>query len=216
MSRGRWGRCGTLARRGRRSLRRRCLRSVGGLRKKARERWAQVFGDDADETFAAWSVARYIRHVAAAGKKELALPMYVEQLAEESAGVSGNDCAGRGLSERWPDDQHDGGVEGGGDFDRSAGSGYLCSEQRAVSRGDARSFIRPDNPLMIPESLGFEPFPGASGYARYLFYAVGDGAIGFANFGLDRVHLDEPLSAEMRRRWRAFDCWVRSIGSWLR
>ena len=24
-----------------------------------------------------------------------------------------------------------------------------------------------DNPLLIPESLGFEPFPGASGYARY-------------------------------------------------
>src|SRR5580700_5463883 len=32
--------------------------------------WSQVFGDDADETFAAWSVSRYINAVAAAGKRE--------------------------------------------------------------------------------------------------------------------------------------------------
>ena len=39
--------------------------------------WAQVFGADADETFAAWSVASYINAVAEAGKRELPLPMYV-------------------------------------------------------------------------------------------------------------------------------------------
>jgi hypothetical protein len=53
-----------------------------------------------------------------------------------------------------------------------------------------RDFHTPNNPLMVPESLGFEPFPGASSYARYLFYAVGQGAIGFGNFGLDRVSPD--------------------------
>jgi hypothetical protein len=62
---------------------------------------------------------------------------------------------------------------------------------------------------MIPESLGFEPFPGASGYARYLYYAVGDGAIGFANFGLDRLHIDEPLSAESLSQIEGF----RLLGS---
>jgi len=39
--------------------------------------WSQVFGKDADEFFHAWSVARFIGEVAAAGKKEYALPMYV-------------------------------------------------------------------------------------------------------------------------------------------
>ncbi len=56
--------------------------------------WAQVFGDDADETFAAWSVARYINAVAEAGKKELALPMYVNNWLKSSAGLSGDDDSG--------------------------------------------------------------------------------------------------------------------------
>ncbi len=44
------------------------------------------------------------------------------------------------------------------------------------------------------------------------FYAVGDGAVGFANFGLDRVHLDEPLSAEMIAQIEGF----RLLGSFDR
>ncbi len=39
--------------------------------------WRQVFGDAADEVFMAWNYARYIQDVAAAGKQEYALPMYV-------------------------------------------------------------------------------------------------------------------------------------------
>ena len=39
--------------------------------------WQKVFGDRADEYFQAWSVARFIGEVAAAGKAEYALPMYV-------------------------------------------------------------------------------------------------------------------------------------------
>ena len=38
--------------------------------------WEKVFGDRADEYFQAWSVARFIGQVAAAGKTEYALPMY--------------------------------------------------------------------------------------------------------------------------------------------
>ena len=186
-----------------------------GLKKNGSGTWSQVFGEDADETFAAWSVARYIGQVAAAGKKELALPMYANNWLKSPRGFPDLDGAGRGLSERRPDDQHDGGVEGGGAVARSAGAGYLCSEQRTVPQV-MEEFHRPDNPLMIPESLGFEPFPGASGYARYLYYALGEGAIGFANFGLDRVHVDGAMDAETLRRWRAFGCWVRSIGSWRR
>jgi len=39
--------------------------------------WQEVFGDNADEYFHAWSVARYIGYVAAAGKAVYPLPLYV-------------------------------------------------------------------------------------------------------------------------------------------
>jgi hypothetical protein len=39
--------------------------------------WAGVFGEAADEAFMAWNYARYIEEVAAQGKREYALPMYV-------------------------------------------------------------------------------------------------------------------------------------------
>jgi beta-galactosidase GanA len=39
--------------------------------------WQKVFGNNADEYFQAWSVARFIGQVAAAGKAEYPLPMYV-------------------------------------------------------------------------------------------------------------------------------------------
>ena len=45
---------------------------------------AQVFGKDADEFFHAWAVAKYIGEVAAAGKKEYALPDVRERRAARS------------------------------------------------------------------------------------------------------------------------------------
>ena len=173
--------------------------------------WAQVFGDDADETFAAWSVAQYINAVAAAGKKELALPMYVNNWLKSPRAypittVPGEDYPSGGptinMMAVWK--------AVGTSIDLLAPDIYVPSSERY--REVMKEFHTAANPLMIPESLGFEPFPGASGYARYLFYAVGDGAIGFANFGLDRVHLDEPLRAEMIAQIEGF----RLLGSFDR
>lgn len=39
--------------------------------------WTEIFGDAADEVFMAWNYAKYIEAVAAQGKREYALPMYV-------------------------------------------------------------------------------------------------------------------------------------------
>ena len=39
--------------------------------------WQKLFGDDADEAFAAYATANYIDKVAEAGKQQMALPMYV-------------------------------------------------------------------------------------------------------------------------------------------
>ena len=157
--------------------------------------WSQVFGDDADETFAAWSVSRYINSVAAAGKKELPLPMYVNNWLKSPRAFPVTTIPG--------DDYPSGGPTinmfavwkaMGPAIDLLAPDIYVPNSERY--RSVMREFHQPGNPLLIPESLGFEPFPGASGYARYLYFALGDGAVGFANFGLDRLQLDQ-LNPEM-------------------
>ena len=153
--------------------------------------WSQVFGDDADETFAAWSVARYINAVAEAGKRELPLPMYVNNWLKSPRAFPVTTIPG--------DDYPSGGPTinmfpvwkaVASSIDLIAPDIYVPNPGRY--RQVMRDFHQPNNPLLIPESLGFEPFPGASGYARYLYFAVGEGAIGFANYGLDRLNFVEP------------------------
>jgi beta-galactosidase GanA len=172
--------------------------------------WAQVFGDDADETFAAWSVARYINAVAEAGKKELALPMYVNNWLKSPRAYPVTTMPGEDYPSGGPTINMMAVWKAAGlSIDLLAPDIYVPNSERY--RGVMKEFHTAANPLLIPESLGFEPFPGASGYARYLFYAVGDGAVGFANFGLDRVHLDE-LSAETIAQIEGF----RLLGSFDR
>ncbi len=153
--------------------------------------WKQVFGEDADETFAAWSVASYIGEVAAAGKRELPLPMYVNNWLKSPRAYPIQTIPG--------DDYPSGGPTinmmpvwkiAAPALDLIAPDIYVPNSENYQQV--MREFHKPNNPLMVPESLGFEPFPGASGYARYLFLALGQGAMGFANFGLDRVKLDAP------------------------
>jgi beta-galactosidase GanA len=159
------------------------------LHKTGAGNWAQVFGDDADETFAAWSVARYINTVAAAGKRELPLPMYVNNWLKSPRAFPVSTIPG--------DDYPSGGPTinmfpvwkaAAPSIDLLAPDIYVPNSNNY--RKVMQEFHQPGNPLLVPESLGFEPFPGATDYARYLFFALGEGAIGFANFGLDRLHLD--------------------------
>jgi hypothetical protein len=153
--------------------------------------WTQVFGPDADETFAAWSVSRYINAVAAAGKQELPLPMYVNNWLKSPRAfpvttVPGDDYPSGGptinMFPVWKANAPS--------LDLLAPDIYVPNPDRY--RTVMHEFHQPNNPLLIPESLGFEPFPGATGYARYLYFALGDGAVGFANFGLDRLNLAQP------------------------
>jgi hypothetical protein len=148
--------------------------------------------------------------VAAAGKQELALPMYVNNWLKSPRGypistIPGTDYPSGGptinMMAVWK--------IAAPSLDMLAPDLYVPNSGRY--RDVMAQFHTPTNPLFIPESLGFEPFPGASGYARYLFYAVGDGAVGFSNFGLDRVHLDMP-DAETRAEIAGF----RLLGSFDR
>ena len=151
-------------------------------------RWKQVFGDDADETFQAWSVAHYINQIAAAGKQEMALPMYVNNWLKSPRGypvltIPGEDYPSGGPTSNmlavWK--------AAAPAIDILAPDIYVPNTERY--RDVMEQFKRPDNPLFIPETQGFGHFPGSQGAARNLFLAIGAGTIGFAPFGIDNFAL---------------------------
>ena len=127
----------------------------------AKGTWSQVFGDDADEFFHAWSVAGYINRVAEAGQAVNPLPMYVNVALEgEPGGAMPNvipiyKAAAPAIGVLAPDiyQQPDKGM-------------------KTIERYD-----RPDNPLFVPETFGS---------VDYLFEVIRRGGIGFSPFGVDR------------------------------
>jgi hypothetical protein len=136
--------------------------------------WQQVFGDAADETFQAWCIATYIEQVAAAGKAEYALPLYVNAALRDP------------LHPGRP-----GSYESGAPTDQNIQLYKVAGPSLALIAPDIympeyakymaviEQYKRFENPLLIPET-GNAPI-----YAHYVFAAVGQGALGFAPFGLD-------------------------------
>jgi beta-galactosidase GanA len=136
--------------------------------------WKQVFGPEADETFAAYSVSHYINEVASAGKAEFALPMYanvwlkyptgsVPGLHYPSGGPTHNmldvwKASAPALDMIGPD---------------------IYTDDSDLYRLALSVYHRPDNPCWVPETGGND----ADG--QYFFYALGEGAIGFSPFGID-------------------------------
>jgi beta-galactosidase GanA len=150
--------------------------------------WQQVFGDDADEAFAAYSTASYIDQVAAAGKKEMLLPMYVNNWLKSPraypiATIPGDDYPSGGptvnMLDMWK--------AAAPHIDILAPDIYVPNT--GAYKDVMRGFHRADNPLFIPETNGFGSFLGATGTARNEFLAIGEGTIGFSPFGLDNVTL---------------------------
>lgn len=146
-----------------------------GLAAKAPGNWPAVFGTDADEYFHAWSVARFVGQVAAAGKAEYALPMYTNAALRDpiSPGPAGT-------------------YESGGPTDNVLAiwkvaapaldvlSPDIYQNDNARYRRVLELYSRPDNPLFVPET-GASPW-----YAHMLFAAIGKGAVGWSPFGVDR------------------------------
>jgi hypothetical protein len=145
--------------------------------------WEAAFGEDADEYFHAWSVARYIGQVAAAGKEAYPLPMYVNASLRDPLSPP-------------PASQY----ESGGPTDN-----VLCLWKVAAPaidilapdvylRDSARYrrvcelYSRTDNPLFIPETGNHRE------YARHFFTALGHGAIGWAPFGIDFTARDHDVA----------------------
>jgi hypothetical protein len=139
--------------------------------------WEEVFGKGAstDEIFMAWNYASYVGHVAAAGKAEYPLPMYVNTWCSMPA-------PGRG-----PGTYPSGGPE------PQVGNIWKLAAPAIDIRGpDLYSPNQPDwikwyrandtdNPLFIPET-------DSTRGAYHLFYALGQhDAMGYAPFAIDEL-----------------------------
>jgi hypothetical protein len=139
--------------------------------------WREVYGDYADEYFHAWAIARYIGEIAKAGRAVYDLPMYVngalrEALEQPPKPWQGNFASGGPV---W--DVIDIYKAAAPAIDIVAPDIYTPNSEGI--KANMRLYQRPDNALWIPE-IG-----NAEGYARWIYAALGRGALGVAPFGLD-------------------------------
>lgn len=147
--------------------------------------WQQVFGPKAGEFFHAWYIARFVQQVAAAGKAVDPLPMYVNAalrdplhsgppITYESGGPTDD------VLSVWK--------AAAPAIDLIAPDIYMPDYARYTRVLDL--YRRPDNSLFVAET------GNATGYARYLFAALGRQAIGFSPFGMDFTgYSNYPLGA---------------------
>jgi len=136
--------------------------------------WSEVFGDRADEYFQAWSVARFIGEVAAAGKAEYPLPMYVNAaLRDPLTNPMANTYESGGPTDNvipiWK-------VVAPA-IDLLAPDIYLSGSERIMKILEL--YDRADNALFVPE------FGWDAGNVKYLYEVIARGGIGFSPFGID-------------------------------
>jgi hypothetical protein len=145
--------------------------------------WQQVFGGDADEIFQAYYQAKYINEIAAAGKREFAIPCYINVWLDYPAAE---------LPQRQID-QPGIGYPSGGAVQKLVGlwkklapsidmiGPDIYADDSQFYRETMDTYRRPDNPLWIPETGRSDSF------GKFFFYALDRGAIGFSPFGVDQT-----------------------------
>ena len=147
--------------------------------------WTEVFGTTADQAFNAWHVARYVDEVAAAGKAELDLPMYVNASLTDPFTLQGVEHGASGgpnwnVIDIWK--------IAAPHIDIEAPDIYTSEYPKYAKY--IEHYRRPDNPLLIPETGNDVPF------ARFFWLALGNGAIGWSPFGMDATgYFNFPLGA---------------------
>ena len=141
--------------------------------------WEEVFGAgmETDELFMAWNYARYVGHVAAAGKAEYPLPMFVNAWLRQGPDK--------------PNEDKPGGYPSGGplpqvmDAWRAGGPAIdiLSPDVHVPNYADwCAWYTQSGNPLFIPESRG-----DARGVAQAIATAGKYDGIGYSPFGIDRL-----------------------------
>jgi beta-galactosidase GanA len=162
--------------------------------------WREAFGADADICFHNWAVAKYIGHVAAAGKSVYSLPLFVNAAPGTDHGAALRDSS----------------KPGGKDFYEAGGPSsniipiwkvaapaidMICPDNYAEDAFNYQRVLdiyqRKDNALHIPET---------GGSPRLFFFALGHQAIGFSPFGVDFTRIKEVPDAarpkdELLRPW---------------
>ena len=135
--------------------------------------WSEAFGKDADEFFHAWYVAKFIGDIAAAGKKEYALPMYVNAALRDPfhPGAPGGYASG------GPTDNVIAIYRAAAPaIDIVAPDIYMKESKKAYR---VIELYKPGGPLLVPE-IGNDPL-----FARYFYDILGAQAIGIVPFGID-------------------------------
>ena len=150
--------------------------------------WTEVFGKDADEYFQAWSVARYIGYVAAAGKAVNSLPLYVNAaLRDPISKPSANNYESGGPTDNvipiWK--------AAAPAIDLLAPDIYMPESEKALKVIEL--YDRSDNPLFVPEIGSGEE------YVRYFYPVLAHHGIGFSPFGIDDNGLGEGKAATETR-----------------
>ncbi|TWB59649.1 GH35 family beta-galactosidase [Nitrospirillum viridazoti] len=147
--------------------------------------WKDVFGKDADEFFHAYYVARFVDQVAAAGKAEYPIPMYVNAALRDP------------FKDQDPYSYSSGGPTWNVlDIWKAAAPNIDLIGPDIYERGydfytkTLEQYKRPDNALFVAET------GNDSVYARYVFATLGHQGIGFAPFGIDYTrYVNYPLGA---------------------
>jgi hypothetical protein len=171
--------------------------------------WAQVFGNRADEYFQAWSIAKYIGQVAAAGKAEYPLPMYVNAaLRDPLTNPMANTYESGGPTDNvipiWK--------VAAPAIDILAPDIYLSGTEKIMKVIDL--YDRPDNALFVPEAA-LSPDK-----AKYLYEVIARGGIGFSPFGIDdNGHGSTPdeLAARLKpfgQEYAAITPMMRDLAQW--
>jgi hypothetical protein len=162
--------------------------------------WREVFGENADEYFHAYCVAHYIGQVAAAGKAEYPLPMYVnaalrDPLTNPRAGTYESGGATDNVMDIWKA--------------AAPAIDILCPD---IYMNDSAKYLavldhysRPDNALFVPETGGTGPG------SRMCFAALGHGAIGWAPFGLDYTRATPESIAPVGMNYRMLEPIMREV-----
>jgi beta-galactosidase GanA len=149
--------------------------------------WTEAFGAEAENTFQAWSIGRYVEQVAKAGKAEYGIPLYLnhslsDPLATPREGRLAWPAMTNHVLDIWKSTAPS--------LDLIAPEIYMRPYAQYEKVLDA--YARRDNALFVPES------GNAAEYARYFFAALGHGAIGWSTFGLDlTAYSNYPLGAEV-------------------
>ena len=138
--------------------------------------WHDVFGSVDNETFALWSEARYINTLAEAGKTEFNIPMFINIAAI----IYPNGEAVHRMLDIWKIAAPSIDIIGTDLYDD-----FSPSYQEMLN-----AYGRRDNPLWVSET------GSGNSYAKFFFYALGDGAIGFSPFGVDHSGWTIPKDQE--------------------